>query len=649
MPKESLLHRAIKNNQLAEAIRLVKKAPSIALLEQCDELGLTPLQQASKRGMTELVLWLIAYGADVNNCLKSAADPIARFTCHKPAFYLAIEAGHFITAQVLLAIGAEGDESVAIAHRHDPSLILLLRSMTVNGAILQGLFIWLLTHQPEKASTLLLLLDSQANHDDDYWEIDNAEPRPSVSIMPSSPRASVAKGECFNWTALLNGLCALAKQNKRDDLLAPLTHMNRGNASLLEASMMLSAEQEQLYLRLKSMGKSVKHEGRYSLEDCLSVVDYFMASHDFRTLIPWVKVLGLDAVIQHALDTKNQPLLLTLMFSHDCFTHSLKAKIPHALNVSLAQLNTALLPLGEKSLIPSSLYTWLVATKAGPERIVYDYLDSTSQLQFFKVTKASQRLHAALPCWPNEANHFFRDVQSLLAKQSYFKARDSGCLTFSGCIAVPLIVMSIMTVFLVKFISEMNAVYSRMDETSYQGSVTERCNVFLHGPRFLISCLPKNATLWENCADLCDSLNDVNEQLIPTFSAGVGIPLLGLVAGVVGFWYKPEARDFSASIKRFDKARLSDFPFIALREQALATNLAENYGLDLSRNNAETLALFKTTSANELRFYFQEQKNSFFFKAPVMTNVNTSMVIEVFDEPTEFSTTPLVGSPQARG
>ena len=285
--------------------------------------------------------------------------------------------------------------------------------------------------------------------------------------------------------------------------------------------------------------------------------------------------------------------------------------------------------------MPNDLAALLTNTLLGPAQSVYEYLDSSSQLQFFKVSKKSQQLHAELDCWPNAINHFQRDFQRTLENQPYLKSRDLSTLRPIGATAIALITMITAAPFLFKLNSEMKPVINSLHDTTYNTSSTQHCDDLLTHS-LIPYCNNDNPTLLDNCAELCDQLGTLDQQFILLLILGEAIPASILLIGIVfSLCLQPTLSNvFSAGTERFDKEALSKFPLIAEHTKNLEKKLNEKYQLSIKLFDASHTIEKTRKNITELKSLFQTTaRNSFFFKPIIEPTTVNSLSIEVIDEP----------------
>lgn len=88
------IHRAIKNEDMSELVRLLDAGVDI---EDRDDVALTPLIEASRRGSIEMVEMLIERGADISAKCEESWTAVA----------YALMNGHFDLAIILERAGAD--------------------------------------------------------------------------------------------------------------------------------------------------------------------------------------------------------------------------------------------------------------------------------------------------------------------------------------------------------------------------------------------------------------------------------------------------------------------------------------------------------------------------------------------------------------
>jgi hypothetical protein len=166
--------KAIFDNQPAAAIQLIMNNRAATTLEWRDHKA---LQIAAKEGCREIVLYLLQYGAHVD----AAKDH------QKTAFYYAVEYGHTLIAQILLACGASKEKALLLTQEHGQAeLNDEISNIQVDAAIVCNILLW---------------PGSKNNHPNNFlFNLVN----PYLSLLSLDERAGIAELKAINIPKSLN-------------------------------------------------------------------------------------------------------------------------------------------------------------------------------------------------------------------------------------------------------------------------------------------------------------------------------------------------------------------------------------------------------------------------------------------------------------
>ena len=150
------LHEAIIKDNPAQVIQSIRKG-GINFNESNDQ-GLSLLQLAAKFGMLELSIWLLYADVkmEVEQEFKDEDKHILQ-EYRKSPIYLAMENGHLLVAQVLIACGANQHAASRLAREFNNfALEKSLQELKLSSSVIEALYYWSTVNYNDEYNTKLI-------------------------------------------------------------------------------------------------------------------------------------------------------------------------------------------------------------------------------------------------------------------------------------------------------------------------------------------------------------------------------------------------------------------------------------------------------------------------------------------------------------
>jgi hypothetical protein len=387
--------RLLNEHKTDQALNLINRPPP-HLTQPSNELNL--LQIAAIEGNNEIVLTILSKGipADLSQTPATRHGKDEATTSYpdyeKPPLLLALERGHWITAQILLACGANKEKTLSLlASTPDCEAFRTLQNLDLDRHIFSAIIGWSIMRGQD--NTLLQKMKKRIDIDSDV-ETHEAEEKQQRAYLLINMEESTLSLE--DMSAELNGYLELATDRKCSALASTLWDINQQHINLdnctgafavyhentdllnkiktknawiaatlsqletlgyhrlfVEYYASLNRDQQDFYdtyrptsvsCELSAIEKQILLAAKkgYSLEKvlntapknhCYAVLDYAMRHHAYAALYALIRELGNEATLRYAIEKNNRPLFFTVLFNAGKYHYELASPTAEMLSL----------------------------------------------------------------------------------------------------------------------------------------------------------------------------------------------------------------------------------------------------------------------------------------------------------------------------